>query len=197
MSIMMEKNLLICMLFVFLFWGCHDKEELPEQPEYPILYTFDKILKVDDFNCYVGTPSGGKEISSLSMEPGDIWGNRMNANPVRIVLLNDSELELDNGYSSIKYKYRISNDSLYIKNAADIWSFATKLDSGKLTYHLGFEFYTKQKEIVWQSGIGQSIKLLNKDNMFGTIFNSPVEMVNEKDTLAWCNVYYIYNREEN
>ena len=196
----MKKELFIYLLSLsFVFSSCtkqEDETETSEYSEYPKTYAFIEMQKVEDFTCYVGSDLAGKKLLTPLKTPKDIWGSRLEVNPDQIVLIDESKLEKRNEFSSIPYTYKLSHDSLYILNAAKVWDFAAELKLEKLIYHLGFERYTKATDGVWQSGIGQSVRLINYKNMFGSIFNSPIEMTNVKDTMAWCNVYYEYSQRK-
>lgn len=190
----MGKKLFIrVLLFGLILSACSKEEDKPSGGlKYPMTFLANRIEKVADFKCYVGSPSGGKEISGTLLGPRELWEGRIDTNPIWITLMNETEMEQNNGISSRKYSYKLSSDSLFILNVTNGWDFVAKLSSGKMIYHLGFEFYTKSTDGVWQSGISQSVRLMEDKYMFGSIFDSPANMMNIKDTLAWCNIYYEY-----
>jgi hypothetical protein len=199
------KKIVFTLCFVAVMCAsCSDDDEnsVPEAKEYPATLAYTGRMEIVDFKMYVGSPEGGKEISATYGDPVKKWGDRMVKynHPDKITFISKDSI-LNDPYSVEvdKYQYKWEKDSLYGFNPNnDTWYFYGIGNKKKLEYRMGFYSTLIVDEGITIGGIGQWHGVYDEDSFFHeNSFASPAEMMNEKDTITWCNVRYVYEKAEN
>lgn len=192
-----------CLLFAFLgvlFYSCSDDNE-GHQPEvslpYPITLKYQQKYEITDFKIYVGSPEGGRDISAEFNNPEKLWGERLTKynHPDTIVFRSkDSISHLPHYVEMDDYKYEWRKDSLFAYGRyVDAWGLFGFGNETSFEYAMSFYKIGLVDEHGFFGTIGQTNGVTGSDDYFhSNTVDSPKEMTDIRDTIAWCNVRYIY-----
>lgn len=197
------KNTFIVALGIILY-SCQQKIS----PSLPILpdideckYVFNNTYKVTDMNLYVGDK--GEKLYFEEAKAKQFWSNLTVPYGDTIIInwKNDS-IFLNDSFHINKYKMLQKNDSIFILRNNDLYTFFGKTDTSndKFITHLGFYIVHKPKDqFGYAFARGTDFQLQSYDRRFykNSWFESPSEMIVIGDTVAWCNVFYTFDKNAN
>lgn len=203
MTMKLRKIYLLLSVLSVLFYSCSsDDDPMPVGPcpgrdFTPITLTYQDRYEITDFKVYVGSPEGGRDISSEYSSPEEIWGERLTKynHPDTILFRSeDSISHLPHRVSVDDYAYEWRKDSLFAYNPyAEAWELYGFGNMISFEYAMSFHKMVLIDEYIYRASMGQSHGVTNsKDYFYPNSVASIPEMTNVRDTIAWCNVRYYY-----
>lgn len=196
----LKINCLLFALWGILFYSCSDDTE-PDKPTVcpftPILLEYQNKYEITDFKVYVGSPGGGRDISGEFSSPEKLWGERLTKynHPDTILFRSEDSISHLPHYVDVDdYKYEWHKDSLFAYNPyAEDWELYGFGDAISFEYAMSFYRMVLVDEHSYFGRIGQGHGVTDSEDYFhsNTIASIP-EMTDVRDTIAWCNVRYIY-----
>lgn len=190
------KNIMIVLIGYF-FLSCendiiHDESSVNE------IYVFDNNYVVKEFNLYLG---GYGLVKDLDEDKAfEYWPN-LNIPYSDTIIINkqiNSLVLKSTLFDPVYYQIHIRNDSIFILRNDESYSFFSTFSNNKneLSGHLGF--YIAQNLTgafsYFLKGSDFELQSYNKRFYKNGIFESPDDMIDKDDLVAWCNVYYTFKK---
>lgn len=184
----MKKLIYILSLTSFLTISCQNEDIALPKANYPQYFSAAKS-EIRDFTVFSGSSEGAIETTG-NYSPDEIWGvGRLSISPKTITLCNDSIIKFDNG----EKVYKLSMDSIYIRNYDFSWSKIGYLNNNNLLYHIALTYiYLRPEEGVQLLSVENIYKVFNYDIFFETYQLSTSDFNLDTEKAAWCNIYTTY-----
>ncbi|MDR2949979.1 MAG: hypothetical protein LBV71_12335 [Prevotella sp.] len=196
-----RSYLLVAIMALSLgFISCSDDDD--DDVKYPKKLSY-KRTEIVGFRLYVGSENGGKEVSTVGLNPTEYWSlewlseDQDWAKGFSVEFVDGDNLTVNNEFDSEKFstKYKFEGDKLFLFDKEENeWTSFIDGNRNTLALKSGFAKYNQVRADGASSGSNSDETHFSLEDMIGEnkIFNSLSEMKHIEDTVMWYNINYIY-----
>ncbi|MDR3059230.1 MAG: hypothetical protein ACK5KL_00020 [Dysgonomonas sp.] len=196
-----KSYLLVAIMALSLgFISCSDDDD---DVKYPKTLNY-KRTEVVGFRLYVGSENGGKEVSTVGLNPTKYWSlgwlaeDQDWAKGFSIEFIDDDNLTVNNEFDSENFstKYKFEGGKLFFFGKEENeWDSFIRGNRNELIIEHGYIKYQKiTTDGLNPAGSSSDDTHASLEDMIGEnkMFNSLSEMKHIEDTVMWYNINYIY-----